>query len=117
MMGVFATLTWPISLIRFGRSDIGSRALSGHKPVRGGFRLERVANFRLIEQMRRVCLLFIHPGASNLISLLVPAGTVPAWGGTSFVRSSSISSFKDRRELALDNVALRQQLAIYSAVR
>ena len=56
-----------------------------------------------------LCLLFIHPRAPNLISLrfcLDHVGMI-----SSFVRAL-VSAFKARRELALENVALRQQLAV-----
>ena len=56
-----------------------------------------------------LCLLFIHPGAPNLISLRSCrdyAGMI-----SSFVRAL-VSAFKARRELTLENVALRQQLAV-----
>ena len=61
------------------------------------------------DQPTRLCLLFIHPRAPNLISSPVcqhHAGMI-----SSFVRTL-ISAFKARRKLALENVALRQQLAV-----
>ena len=63
-----------------------------------------------------LCLLFIHPRAPNLINLR-SAGTMPApcrhhAGMISSLVRALISTFKARRELALENVALRQQLAV-----
>ena len=56
-----------------------------------------------------LCLLFIHPRAPNLINLR-SASTMP--GMISSLVPVLISTFKARRELALENVALRQQLAV-----
>ena len=56
-----------------------------------------------------LCLLFIHPGAPNLIS--PPVCRHHTCLISSFVRAL-ISAFKAHRELALDNVALRQQFAV-----
>ena len=80
--------------------------LEKHFDVRRGAREQLCIQFAVIQIL---CLLFIHPGAPNLISLR-SAGTMPCLI-SSFVRAL-ISAFKARRELALDNVALRQQLAV-----
>ena len=59
--------------------------------------------------LRRLCLLFIHPRAPNLINLPVCQHHA---GMISSLVPALISAFKARRELALENVALRQQLAV-----
>ncbi len=56
-----------------------------------------------------LCLLFIHPGASLLI---FPAGQRHYRGMISSFLCWLISAFKTRRSLALENLALRQQLAV-----
>ena len=56
-----------------------------------------------------LCLLFIYPRAPNLIN---PPVCQHHAGMISSLVPALISAFKARRELALENVALRQQLAV-----
>ena len=70
-----------------------------------------LSNLRMVPRARLscwLCLLFIHPRALNFD--WSPVCRHHAYMISSFVRGL-ISAFKARRELALDNVALRQQLS------